>query len=122
MNPKKDSEDLSFWDHLEVLRHCLFRILAVVFIAGVVAFFFKDLIFRIVFAPKEPGFVTYRLFERLIGPMEPFHVPLINIQLAQQFIIHLKMALWMGFLVVSPYVLYVLFGFVSPALYQSVRK
>jgi sec-independent protein translocase protein TatC len=122
MSPTKDSENLSFWDHLEELRHCLFRILAVILIAGVVAFCFKDLLFRVVLAPKDSGFVTYRLFERLVGPLKSFEVNLINIHLAQQFIIHIKMAMWMGFMMVSPYVLYVLFGFVSPALYQSERR
>lgn len=122
MSPNKDSDNLSFWDHLEVLRHCIFRILAVTFLAGVVAFCFKELLFRIVLAPKNSDFITYRLFERLVGPMKTFDVELINVNLAQQFIIHLKTALWMGFLVVSPYVIYVLFGFVAPALYASEKK
>lgn len=122
MSPEKDSENLSFWDHLEVLRHCIFRILAVILIAGVVAFCFKDMLFRVVFAPKDPSFITYRLFARLVGSLQPFDVALVNIHLAQQFIVHMKMAFWMGFLVVSPYVIYVLFGFISPALYQSERR
>jgi len=122
MSPNKDSDNLSFWDHLEVLRHCIFHILAVTFLAGVVAFCFKELLFRIVLAPKNSDFITYRLFERLVGPMKTFDVELINVNLAQQFIIHLKTALWMGFLVVSPYVIYVLFGFVAPALYASEKK
>ena len=121
MSPQKDS-DMGFWDHVEVLRHCLFRILAVTLVSGVVAFCFKDLLFRVVLAPKDSDFITYRLFERLVGPMKAFDVELINVNLAQQFIIHLKMALWMGFMVVSPYVVYVLFGFVAPALYDSERK
>ena len=121
MSPARDS-DMGFWDHLEVLRRCIFRILAVTLVAGVVAFCFKDLLFRVVLAPKSSGFITYQLFERLVGPLKPFDVALINVNLAQQFIIHLKMALWVGLLVVSPYVVYVLFGFVAPALYASERK
>lgn len=122
MSPNKDSDNLSFWDHLEVLRHCIFRVLAVTLLAGIVAFCFKELLFRIVLAPKNSDFITYRLFEHLVGPMKAFDVELINVNLAQQFIIHLKTALWMGFLVVSPYVIYVLFGFIAPALYSSEKK
>lgn len=122
MSSKKEADQLSFWGHLEVLRHCLFRILAVTLVAGIAAFCFKSLLFAVVLAPKSQDFVTYRLFERLVGPLQPFEVGLINIELAQQFIIHMKVALWMGFIVVSPYVLYVLFGFVSPALYELERK
>ena len=122
MSFKEDADQLSFWEHLEVLRRCLFRILAVTLVAGIVAFCFKSLLFTVVLAPKSPDFVTYRLFERLVGPLQPFQVDLVNIELAQQFIIHMKMALWMGLILVSPYVLYVLFGFVAPALYEAEKK
>ena len=122
MSPKKDADQMGFWEHLEVLRHCLFRILAVTLVAGIAAFCFKNLLFTVVLAPKSPDFVTYRLFERLVGPLQSFEVGLINIELAQQFIIHLKVALWMGLIIVSPYVLYVLFGFVAPALYDAERR
>ena len=122
MSPKKETDQMGFWEHLEVLRHCLFRILAVTLVAGIAAFCFKRLLFAIVLAPKSPDFITYRLFARLVGPLPSFEVGLINIELAQQFIIHLKVALWMGFLLVSPYVLYVLFGFVAPALYEVERR
>ncbi|MBR4391929.1 MAG: twin-arginine translocase subunit TatC [Bacteroidales bacterium] len=122
MSQSKDADQLGFWEHLEVLRHCLFRILAVTLVAGIVAFCFKNLLFSVVLAPKSPDFITYRLFERLVGPLQPFQVDLINIELAQQFILHMKMAFWMGFIVVSPYVIYVLFGFVAPALYESERR
>lgn len=122
MSLKEDADQLSFWEHLEVLRRCLFRILAVTLVAGIVAFCFKSLLFTVVLAPKSPDFVTYRLFERLVGPLQPFQVDLVNIELAQQFIIHMKMALWMGLILVSPYVLYVLFGFVAPALYEAEKK
>ena len=121
MSPKKETDQMGFWEHLEVLRHCLFRILAVTLVAGIVAFCFKSLLFSVVLAPKSPDFIPYRLFERLVGPLQSFEVGLINIELAQQFIIHLKVALWMGLLLVSPYVLYVLFGFVAPALYEAER-
>ena len=51
-----------------------------------------------------------------------FSVQLINTQLAQQFTIHMQMAIYAGFLLMFPYVLYELFRFVSPALYAKERK
>ena len=54
--------------------------------------------------------------------MEPFSVRLINTGLAQQFIIHMKTALCAGVLCASPYILYQLFRFVSPALYDNERR
>ena len=122
MSPKKDPDQMGFWEHLEVLRHCLFRILAVTLAAGIATFCFKRLLFAVVLAPKSADFITYRLFAKWAGALPSFEVGLVNIELAQQFIIHMKVALWMGLLVVSPYVLYVLFGFVAPALYEVERR
>lgn len=113
---------MTFWDHLDELRHSLFKGLLAVVLAGVVAFCLKDWLFEVVFAPSQSSFVTYRLFDRVAHTHTSFSITLINIELAQQFLVHIKMSLWMGVLVVSPYLLYLLFGFVSPALYESERR
>lgn len=122
MSPKQDSNNLSFWGHVEVLRHCIFRVLIVSLAAGILAFCFKDLLFSIVLAPKESDFITYRLFAKLAGPLQEFDIDLINVNLAQQFLIHMKVALCAGVILVSPYLIYVLFGFVAPALYDNEKK
>lgn len=116
----------SFWEHLDVLRTAIVKIVAVAVVFGIVAFFFKEELFSIVLAPKEDGFVTYQLLDRIAtwagGAVEPFSVRLINTGLAQQFIIHMKTALCAGVLCASPYILYQLFRFVSPALYENERR
>lgn len=116
----------SFWEHLDVLRTAIVKIVAVAVVFGFAAFFFKEELFSIVLAPKEDGFVTYRLLDRMAawagGTVEPFSVMLINTGLAQQFIIHMKTALCAGVLCASPYILYQLFRFVSPALYENERR
>lgn len=113
---------MTFWDHLESLRGCLAKIAVAVLVAAVVAFCFKDALFAVIFAPKEPDFITYRLFALLAGSLTPVEVDLINTELTQQFMVHLRVSLWVGLLVVSPYVLYLLFGFVAPALYSHERS
>ena len=116
----------SFWEHLDVLRATIGKIVAVAVVFGIAAFFFKEQLFNVVLAPKNDGFVTYRLLDRMAawagGVVEPFSVQLINTGLAQQFIIHMKAALCAGVLCASPYILYQLFRFVSPALYVNERK
>jgi len=107
----------TFWDHLDELRNRLLRCLAVTAVLGVVAFAFKEQLFDIVLAPRSSDFVTYRL----LG-VEPFTVGLMNTGLTEQFMIHLKTALYAGLLAASPYVLYEIFAFVSPALYESERR
>ena len=106
----------SFWEHLDELRSCLIRCLVVTVLVGVVAFILKDELFAIVLAPRSSDFLTYRF----LG-VEPFSVGLMNTGLTEQFMIHIKTALYAGLLVALPYVLYELFAFVSPALYDNER-
>lgn len=104
----------SFWEHLDVLRTAIVKIVAVAVVFGIAAFFFKEELFAVVLAPKDDGFVTYRLLDRMAAwagsAVEPFSVRLINTGLAQQFIIHMKTALCAGVLCASPYILYQCFG------------
>lgn len=117
----------SFWDHLDELRTVIIRIAVVAVIFGIVAFLFKEELFAIVLAPKESDFVTYRLLGGVASLMSGggdagFEVPLINTGLARQFMIHVKTAFTAGLICASPYILYQLFRFVSPALYASERR
>lgn len=117
----------SFWEHLDVLRSALLKITVVTVVFGIVAFLFKETLFSIVLAPKESGFVTYRWLAAAGGiipgnELEDFHVQLINTGLAEQFIIHMKTALCAGVMCASPYILYQLYRFVSPALYADERE
>lgn len=111
------NEELTFWDHLEVLRGCLWRIVVAVVVGGIAAFCMKETLFDFVLAPCHSDFVTYRL----LGA-EPFNLHLINTGLAEQMMIHLKVATCVGVIAASPYIIYVLFGFISPALYESERR
>ena len=110
------SEPLTFWDHLDELRGTLIRIICAVVLFGIVAFLLKDELFSIVLAPRSSDFITYRL----IGT-EGFSIHLMNIGLTEQFMIHMKTAIYAGLLVASPYILYELFRFVSPGLYANER-
>ncbi|WP_303326258.1 twin-arginine translocase subunit TatC, partial [uncultured Alistipes sp.] len=121
-----NTDKQSFWEHLDVLRAAIVRIVAVAVVFGIAAFCFKEELFAVVLAPKNDGFITYRLFNRIAawagGETGSFAVQLINTGLAQQFIIHMKTALCAGVLCASPYILYQLLRFVSPALYANERK
>lgn len=118
----------SFWEHLDELRGALGRIALSVLLLGVVAFLFKEELFSVILAPKNSDFITYRWLNQVVraiadtSAIESFSVKLINTQLAQQFVIHIKMAMYTAFLLVFPYILYELFCFVSPALYAKERK
>ena len=108
---------MTFWDHLDELRGVIIRSLLVTAVAAAVAFCLKDGLFAIVLAPRSSDFITYRL----LG-VEPFCISLMNTGLTEQFMTHLRTACYAGVLMALPYIIYVLFGFVAPALYDNERR
>jgi sec-independent protein translocase protein TatC len=112
------SEQATFWEHLDELRSVIIRSLLVVVVAAVAAFFLKDWLFSIVLAPRSSDFISYRL----IGIDDVFQISLMNTGLTEQFMTHMRVAIYTGLLLASPYVLYQLFGFIAPGLYQNERK
>ena len=108
---------MTFWDHLDELRSVIIRALVVTVVAAAVAFCLKDQLFEVVLAPRTRDFITFRL----LG-VEAFNIHLMNTGLTEQFMIHLKTAMYAGVLIASPYIIYLLFGFISPALYDNERR
>ena len=108
---------MTFWDHLDELRSVVIKALVVTVVAAAIAFCLKDQLFEVVLAPRSSDFITYRL----LG-VEPFSIHLMNTGLTEQFMIHLKTSMFAGVLVASPYIIYLLFHFISPALYDNERK
>ena len=98
------------------------KALVAVVLCAIAAFCCKDWLFAVVMAPSKSEFVTYALFARLTGVNTDFRIQLFNPELAQQFLVHMRVALWMGLLIVSPYLLYLLFHFVAPGLYEHERR
>ena len=108
---------MTFWDHLDELRSVIIRAFVVTVVVAVVAFCLKDELFAVVLAPRTSDFITYRLMG-----VEPFSIHLMNTGLTEQFMIHMKTAFYAGVLVASPYIVYLLFRFISPALYDNERR
>ena len=57
----------TFWEHLDVLRIALMKIAGVTIVCAIIAFLFKEELFAVVLAPKDAGFVTYRLLYWISG-------------------------------------------------------
>lgn len=120
----------SFWEHLDALRSSIVKSAIVVVVCSIATFCFKTELFDVLLAPCSDDFVTYRLLEQMAAyvtsgsatPLQPLDVQLINTGLAQQFMLHLKAAFSVGFLMALPYIIYLLFHFVSPALYTHERR
>ena len=114
--------------HLEVLRRMLFRIAGVILVMGIAIFCFKDETFDILLAPHTSDFITFRWVEHLMAlvgmdfAFEPYDVSLISTELAAQFMTHISTSCYLAFLFTSPYILFELFRFVSPALYENEKR
>ncbi len=127
-NEKK--AEMTFWEHLEVLRKHIIRSILAVFLFAIVAFVFKSFIFdEIIFAPKSPDFFTNFWLCKLsvfldIPSICINNVPLdlINIDLAGQFRAHIIVAIVTGLILAFPYILFEILLFIRPALSKKERK
>ena len=111
------SDNATFWEHLDELRSCIIKVLLVVAVFSILAFLMKEPLFNIVLAPRNSDFISYRL----LG-VPAFSIHLINTGLTEQFMVHMRTSLYMGVLMASPYIIYQLFCFVSPGLYDNERR
>lgn len=127
---KTPKEEMSFLEHLEELRWHIIRAFLAVVIFSVVAFIEKDIIFdEIIFSPKRPDFWTNRMFgllADLLG-MDSVRInakefQLISINMSGQFMTHFWTSVIVGLIIASPYVIYEIWRFIKPALYEKERK
>jgi sec-independent protein translocase protein TatC len=108
---------MTFWDHLEDLRRSVFRMAAALIGVTVVLFFFKDFLFGdVIMAPTQKDFYLYRLLGF------DFDLSLVNIEVTAQFMIHMKVTFVCAMILSFPYLVYELWRFVAPALYENERK
>ncbi len=119
---------MTFWEHLDELRKALFRSALVMAVLMAVIFTAKDFVFNdIVFAPVNSDFVLYRWIDlvlRYFGlpALEPFKIDLINIELSAQFFIHISTTFYFSLVLATPFILYQLWLFIKPALYEKEKK
>ncbi len=123
---EKDSQ--TFGEHLDALKKVLTRIVAVVFLLSIVTFTFKDVLFDLILAPCTPDFITFNTVNKVLqwfginNRLYNEDIDLITTGLSSQFMAHMSLALYLGLLVASPYIVYELFGYVSPALHDKEKK
>lgn len=124
--------EMSFFDHIDVLRKHLLRALGVVLVLTIGAFYYTDFIFNtIIMGPKNPSFWTYRMMCKLverfpsIGPefcITKIDAKIINTEMAGQFTLQLNSCVMVGIILGIPYLLFELWLFIKPALHENERK
>ena len=129
---KKELKEMSFLDHLEDLRWLLIRITIVVLVASCASYFVIDYIFDVImFGPIHTDFITYKLFCELTkylgtddGGMCVTEMPFIiqSTELGGQFSIFIWTCITAGFIIGFPFILWEIWKFISPALYEKEKK
>ncbi|MDR0395202.1 MAG: twin-arginine translocase subunit TatC [Tannerella sp.] len=127
----QQQEEMSFWDHLEALRWTLFRSVIVLIIFTITGFAFMHEIFdAVILAPTRSDFILYRVLCELTTAIpflddfcdENFHVHIFNVKLVSPFFISLSTSFWLALLITFPYLVFEVWKFVSPALYDYEKK
>ncbi len=129
--PEEEQEAvMSFWDHLETLRKHIIRSLIAVVVLAALAFLNRKLVFdMIILAPSSSDFITYKLLCQLghflssdALCVKDMHLQIINIKMSGQFLTHMYISIVAGFILAFPYILWEIWRFVQPALYEKERK
>ena len=125
-------ETMSFWGHLEDLRHTLFKVVVALVVCVMATFFAMPYIFdSFVLGPTTSDFFLYRWIGSLGAkiPLLPdfgnrdFAVDIININVASQFLTHISTSFWFALVLAFPFIIYQLWLFIRPALYpQEIRN
>lgn len=124
-------KEFTFWDHLSELRDVAIRIFVLLTVLSTAFFFVMPWIFdHVILAPASGSFPLYRLLSGLHGDGsllpdfsgEDFHVDIINIELASQFFVHISASFWLAVVTAFPVIIYMVWGFVSPGLYEHEKR
>ena len=134
----EQQNEMSFWDHLEELRWTLFRSILALFIFAIGSFAFMPTLFdKVIMAPCYSDFIFYRwlcsLNQWLVDKSEyfnvlpdfcndNFHVDIVNIKLASQFFTHMSTSFWLALVLTFPYLMWEIWKFISPALYENEKN
>lgn len=106
-------QEMTFWDHLDELKGTLVRSVGAVFVVAILGLAFKDILFNIILAPTQPDFIVYRILGWKGG------MDLINVEVSAQFFVHLRASLIAGLILSFPFIVYQIWRFIAPALYEN---
>jgi sec-independent protein translocase protein TatC len=129
---KNDEQaEMSFIDHLEVLRGTIVRSLFSILIAAIVLFIYRDWVMdNVIMGPLYPDFITYKAFCNLshylhLGDslcMPPVKVTLQSTTFGGQFLSAISMAFIGGVILAFPFVFWQVWSFIKPALKEKELK
>ncbi|MBP6445313.1 MAG: twin-arginine translocase subunit TatC [Saprospiraceae bacterium] len=120
-----ESKEMGFLDHLEELRWHVIRAGIAVIVIAIIALVFQNEVFEyIIYAPKKPSFITYKVFCAISEAtcFSPPELPLITRELGEQFFMGITVSLYLGLVVAFPVIFYEFWKFIKPGLYDKEIK
>lgn len=125
MSSRQEGEEMSFLEHLDELRKHIIRVLAAVVLTGSIFFVFHRWVFeKIIFAPINPDFISYKLMCR-VSEIICFSPPQFSQQaigFAESFIISIKASFVLGFIACFPYIFHEFWQFIRPGLHENEQR
>ena len=113
--------EMTFWDHLEVLRWSILRTLGALLILFIAAFALMPSLFdSVILAPTTGDFFVYKWFGGLFEG--EFKIDIVNINVTAPFFTHMRTAFLLALVVGFPYLLVEVWLFVKPALYKNEKR
>lgn len=127
---KKSLDQMSFLDHLEEFRWVLVRSSIAIVAMAIIIFAFSGFIFDdVIFGPIQPSFPTYRLvcdIATALGSaefcIEEIDFVIQNTSMEGQVTVLIWACITGGIILGFPFILWELWKFVKPALYEKERK
>ena len=124
-----NESEMSFLDHLEILRWHLIRSILAIGVFSIIAFANSKIIFgTIILGPSKADFWTYQQLCALakwtgstnlcIGQ----NITLINIHLGGQFFMHIMSSFVIGLVFAFPYFFWEMWRFIKPGLYNKEKR
>jgi sec-independent protein translocase protein TatC len=124
-----EHKEMTFLEHLDELRKHLMRSVIIVVAFMFVAFAFTEFIFeQILFGPAKAKFWTYEKMCELgnwmgvKGLCVGVDLKLVNFSITGQFMTHLTSSIILGLVMAFPYIVWEVWRFVRPALYDKEIK
>ncbi|MCC5917596.1 MAG: twin-arginine translocase subunit TatC [Cryomorphaceae bacterium] len=131
MGKENPRAEMSFLQHLEVMRWHIVRSVIAILTMAIILFVQKEwLVDLVLLGPAKVDFFTYDFFCRWSGRlwngstfcMDEMPFSLLNVEMAGQFSVHIWVSLIGGFIFAFPYLLWEVWRFVKPGLNDRERK
>ena len=124
-----DEGRMSFMEHLMELRDRLVRSVFIVFICVTVGLVFYDWVFQAMRQPLDDvnnTFLRNHDYRELIkdhgwDPNQPI-VAMITTKPLSTMMIVMELAMWLGLVVASPFLMYEVWGFIAPGLKETEKR